>query len=247
MSGVCIGVVAVGPPTWSFVGSLIKLQKPGKWTYRRVGPLAVDVARNRLVREFLKSTDDKLLMVDADAVLHPATLSRLLSWQQPIVSALAFSRYGPMFPTVYRGRPANGAAGHIIQLDAVREWLRAHPDLISSEPVVLASNSREALFQVDRTGCHCVLIDRSVFEAVAAASPPGEPWFKAREDGGSAAAESGAGEDFYFFEQVEKAGIPAYVDLGCMAGHAYGERTLAGQDFLVWDYASEYGANQQEG
>lgn len=229
-TSVCVGVVAVGPPTWSFVGSIIKLRKPGPWRWRRVGPLAVDVGRNRLVREFLAGTDDWLLMVDADAVLHPRTLERLLSWGQPVVSALAFSRYGPMFPTVYRGRPPDGKAGHVIQLEPVREWLRAHPELISSEPMVLEERESSALFPVDRTGCHCVLIHRSALLAVP------EPWFKARED-----ADCGAGEDFYFFELLEKAGIPVYVDLGCMAGHAYGERTLAARDYLVWDYASDFG------
>lgn len=232
MSGprVCVGVVAVGPPTWSFVGSIVKLEKPGPWMWRRVGPLAVDIGRNRLCQEFLASSDEWLLMVDADAVLHPRTLKRLLQWDKPLVSALAFSRYGPMFPTVYRGQPGDGRTGHVIQVQPVKDWLDEHPEMISSEPVVLDELDPNALFQVDRSGCHCVLLHRSVLETVA------RPWFQMREDW-----ETGAGEDFYFFAQVEAAGIPAYVDLGCMAGHAYGERTLAARDFLVWDYASDYG------
>ncbi len=238
--GVCIGVVAVGPPTWDLVGSIVKLRKPAAWTWRRVGPLAVDVGRNRLCREFLRSEDEWLLMVDADAVLHPMTLLRLLSWKQPVVSALAFSRYGPMFPTVYRGRPADGRPGYRIQYGDVKAWLQEHPELISSEPVVLPFGRQEecdrnALYQVDRTGCHCVLIHRSALEEVA------QPWFRAKED-----FENGAGEDFFFFERLEAAGIPVYVDLGCMAGHVYGDRVLAARDHLVWDYASTFGEQQED-
>lgn len=229
MSSVCIGVVAVGPPTWPLLGSLLKLQKPAGWMFRRVGPLAVDVARNRLCREFLGGEEEWLLMVDADAVLHPATLTRLLSWGKPLVGALAFSRYGPMFPTVYRNRPADvEKPGFVIQLDDVREWLREHPTLITSEPQVLESRPDDALMPVDRTGCHCLLLHRSVLEVIP------RPWFQARED-----YEHGAGEDFYFFERAQAAGIQAYVDGSCIAGHLYGDRCLAAQDWLVWDYARD--------
>lgn len=225
--GVCIGVVAAGPPTWGFVGSLVKLQKPAGWMYRRIGPLAVDVARNRLVEEFLGGQEEWLLMVDADAVLHPATLVRLLSWGKPLVAALAFSRYGPCLPTVYRGQPADPEqTGFVIQRSVVREWLREHPELITSDALVLEPRPDEALTPVDRCGCHCVLVHRSVLETI----PP--PWFKMRED----FHKEGAGEDFFFFEQAQKAGFEAFVDLSCMAGHVYGDRVLAGRDFVVWDY-----------
>jgi hypothetical protein len=229
--GVCIGVVAVGPPSWSFVGSLLKLQKPAGWMFRRVGPLAVDMARNRLCREFLAGQEEWLLMVDADAILHPATLLRLLSWEKPLVAALAFSRYGPLLPTVYRGKPGDpDKRGFVIQRDEVREWLRAHPELVSSEPQVLEPRPDEALSPVDRCGCHCVLVQRSVLEAI----PP--PWFQMREE----FEKHGAGEDFYFFEKAQWAGIQAYVDRSTMAGHLYGDRCLAAQDWIVWDYASEF-------
>lgn len=238
MGGICIGVVAVDRPAWSFVDSLIRLEKPRQWTWRRVGPLAVDVARNRLVREFLKGTDDWLLMVDADAILHPKTLARLLSWERPLVSVLAFARYGPMFPTVYRGQPEDPEKrGFVIQLEETRAWLQAHPELITSEPTVLEPRPEDALVEVDRTGCHCVLAHRDVFEAIQAYDPG--PWFKARED-----YENGAAEDFYFFARAQAAGFAPCVDRSCMAGHVYGERTLAARDWLVWDYASDFG---QEG
>ncbi len=233
--GVCIGVVAVGPPTWAFVGSLFKLQKPAQWTYRRIGPLAVDVARNRLVEEFLLGHEDWLLMVDADAELHPATLTRLLSWGRPLVAALAFSRYGPCFPTVYRGQD-DGQAGFIIRRSEVREWLRVHPELVTSNAMCLDPAPDDALMPVDRSGCHCVLVHRSVLDAI---SPP---WFEMRRN----FHREGAGEDFFFFQRCQEVGVQAYVDLSCMAGHAAGERMIAGLDFVVWDYAMTKSADQDE-
>lgn len=231
-------MVAVGPPTWGLVGSLLKLVKPQRTAFRRVGPLAVDQARNRLVKLFLESAEEWLLMVDADAALHPATLVRLLSWGRPLVGALAFSRYGPCFPTVYRGRPAD-RQGFVIQIDEVRAWLQTHPELVTSEPMVLEPRPEDALTRVDVTGCHCLLIHREVLESMP------QPWFLGREDaehGGG--APDGSGEDFYFCEKAADCGWEVFVDRSCMAAHAYGdERVLAGLDFLVWDYASEYAAD----
>lgn len=233
--GVCIGVAAVERPSWAFVDSLLQLRKGGAWNWRRVGPLAVDKARNRLCAEFLRTEDEWLLMVDADATLHPLTLLRLLSWQRPVVGALAFSRYGPMFPTVYRGQPqAPEKRGFLIQVDAVRSWLQEHPEMIGSEARVKEPQEAGDLVEVDRTGAHCLLIQREVLEAIR------PPWFVSKDDGPDSTG-LGVGEDFYFCGQVQEAGYPIYVDMGCMAGHAYGERILASRDFLVWDYASSYG------
>ena len=93
-------------PAWAFVESLWQLQAPEGETLRmtRQGPLAVDVARNEVVRAFLQQDSEWLLMVDSDATLHPQTLLRLLSWNQPVVGALSFQRYGPCMPTVMRGQ-----------------------------------------------------------------------------------------------------------------------------------------------
>lgn len=220
---VAVGVPSVGNPSWVFVESLMRLRAPGgSYHLLRAGPLAIDVARNELVRQFLATTCEWLLMVDSDAVFEPETLARLLSWEQPVVGALAFSRYGPCMPTIYRGRdPEREGSWRIVQED-VEDWLERYPAMATSQAHVLQPRPFDALVTVDRSGCHCVLVRRDVLEAIPA------PWFAGDPE------QRHNKEDIYFFEQVERAGFPAYVDRSCMVAHLYGERPLAARDWMTW-------------
>lgn len=235
--GICIGVPAVERPSWAFVGSLLKLQAPGDGlTFRRVGPLAVDAARNVIIRQFLRSRDEWLLFLDADAVIHPATLIRLLSWDQPLVGALSFSRYGPCRPTCFRGQSPDATGpegGWIVRLEEVRAWIADHPQLDAQDPVVLEPRPDHALMKVDRTGCHCLLVHRAVLEAI------GDPWMVATmgPDGLSMPSR----EDFDFCARAQQCGYQPHVDLSVMTAHVYGDRWLAGMDWLVWEYAAQLG------
>lgn len=229
MTGVMIGVPHLGDPPWKFVESILGLHVPGGFTFTRRGPAPVDIARNQIVATFLASKREHLLMVDSDAELHPQTLARLLSWNVPVVAALAFMRKGPMMPTVYRERRDEDHDAFQVRNQEVKEFLKRHQSLLTSKPVVLEPRPPrdEALYEADRTGCHCVLIHRDVLKAIPA------PWFVRDQ-------EVNAKEDFYFYEQVQKAGFPVYVDLSCMAAHLYGDRSLAALDYIVWDASSEY-------
>jgi len=226
---VMVGTPALGAPTWQFMESLLGLHAPSGFVFARRGPLAVDVARNELVATMLRAPAEytHLLLVDSDAVLHPQTLARLLSWDQPVVGALAFTRYGPMMPTVYRGERPGVPGSFQVRLDEVHEWVNGHRELMRSGPVVLEPRPPDALMEVDRTGGHCLLVRRDVLEAIEA------PWFVAEPTRHNR-------EDFYFCEQVQKAGFRLYVDLSCMAAHLYGARPLAALDHMVWDASSEY-------
>jgi len=226
---VMVGAPTLGAPTWALLESLLALRAPDGFHFVRRGPLAVDVARNELVETFLKlpATYTHLLMVDSDAMIHPDTLQRLLSWEAPVVGALAFTRYGPLYPTVYRTESKEQPGSFRVRMDEVKEFVDKHRELVSSRPVVLTPRPPDALMEVDRTGCHCLLIRRDVLEAIE------RPWFVAEVMRRNR-------EDFYFCEKVQEAGFRVYVDLSCMAGHMYGERSLAALDFLVWDASSEY-------
>ena len=226
---VMVGTPALGSPTWAFTESLLGLKAPDGFMYVRRGAMAVDVARNELVNAFLAlpETFTHLLMVDSDAVLHFRTLERLLSWDVPVVGALAFTRYGPCVPTVYRGERADQPGMFGVLLDEVHTWVERHRELMSSKPVVLDPRPPDSLIEVDRTGCHCLLIRRDVLQAIP------EPWFVAE-------VMRRGREDFYFCEQAQKAGFRVYVDLGCMAAHLYGDRPLAAMDHMVWNSSSEY-------
>lgn len=226
---VMVGVPTLGPPTWALLESLLALRAPGGFHFVRRGPLAVDVARNELVEAFLRldASYTHLLMVDADAMLHPETLQRLLSWDAPVVGALAFTRYGPLYPTVYRTESEAQPGSFRVRMDEVKEFVDKHRELVSSRPVVLEPRPPDALYEVDRTGGHCLLIRRDVLQAIE------PPWFVAEVMRRNR-------EDFYFCERVQQAGFRVFVDFSCMAGHLYGERSLAALDFLVWDASSEY-------
>lgn len=214
---------------WKVAESLLGLYTPDGFRFIRKGPGPVDLTRNQLVEHFLHSDGTHLLMVDSDAVLHPLTLSRLLSWRVPVVAALAFMRKGPMLPTVYKGVAPDDPDAFQTRILEVHEYADRHRELVSSGPVVLEPRPDDALYEVDRTGCHCVLIERRVLEAV----PP--PWFKAEMP-------LNAREDFYFYQQVQAAGYPVYVDFSCLAGHLYGDRVLGALDHIVWDRISRYNA-----
>lgn len=222
---VVIGTPCLGDPTWAFTESILGLTAPDGFQFIRRGPLAVDVARNDLVEAFLRTPADKythLLLVDSDAMLHPQTLERLLSWDVPIVAALAFTRYKTCYPTVYRGENPEVPGQFQVRLTEVHEYVDKHRELMSSRPVVLEPRPPDALYEVDRTGCHCVLIRRDVLETVPA------PWFVAEYL-------QRTKEDFYFYEQAQKAGYRVYVDFSCMAAHLYGDRPLAAMDHMVWE------------
>lgn len=221
-----IATPALDRPTWAYLESLLFLDVPGgNWTFRRAGPLAVAAARNELVAGFLCSDDEWLLMVDADAVLHRGTVKRLLSWGQPVVSALTFMRYGGCHPAAFRGQDATNGH-HFTLLAETQAWLEAHPALfVEDGPALLDPAPADALIVVDRVGAHCLLLHRDVLLAI----PP--PWFVG--DG-----PKGHGEDFHFCAQVQAAGWPIYLDRSVIAGHIYGDRPLGAVDFMVWRQAA---------
>jgi hypothetical protein len=236
---ITVGIASMDRPAWDFVESLWQLQAPEGETLRmtRQGPLAVDVARNEVVRAFLQQESEWLLMVDADAKLHPQTLLRLLSWDQPVVGALCFQRYGPCMPTVMRGQVNDTAdslnALYGTQVGEIREWILAHPMMVQSGPVMLEPAPEDALTQVDRTGCHCLLIHRRVLEAIP------DPWFVGNP------MRRHTQEDMTFCDAVRAAGFPIYVDRSVVAAHLYGDRPLGALDFVVWDSVSDYGDQPQ--
>jgi len=235
---ITVGVPTLGPAAWPFVESLVALEMPPGERLRlaRVGPKPVDVARNAIVSAFLATTDRWLLLVDQDAVLHPGTLLRLLSWDVPVVGALAFGRHQPFPPVVMRDRIrlADGRVGLGVQLQEMRQWLSSHNGLLASGAVLLEPAPTDALTRVTATGCHCMLVRRDVLERMP------RPWFEC-EPG------EAFGEDLFFCRRLEQMGVPVYVDRSCMAGHLVGDQSVAALDWLVWDQVSDYAQQVIEG
>jgi SAM-dependent methyltransferase len=220
--------------------SLLVLRQPENgWLWMRAWggkeeKLAVDVARNTVVDTFLHAHErgrcpeplEWLLQVDGDAVLHPETLRRLLSWGQPCVGALCVTRYTPPLPVVFGEMTAETSPTtrrYRVMVDQLLDWLLKHPQLATREgPACLEEAPEGSLWQVGFTGAHCFLVHRRVYEALD------PPWF-----GIDPRSAHGTGVDRLFFERVREAGFPVYVDCSVVAGHL-GPRCLGMLDWLAW-------------
>jgi hypothetical protein len=231
-----------GPPSWLYVDSLTKwaiyhanehrdieiaLTHPGRI-------LPIDVARNLLVEQFLKTDGDYLWMIDQDAVFLPRTLDRLLSRKLPIVGALEMMRLpGACWPMALKGPPNPDTGQYRVQSPEVYAWIAEHMNAMTNGPQLLDEVPIDSLLETTFTGCHCLLIRRDVLEDME------PPWFQGYNPGG---------EDQYFCEKAGAAGVPVYVDLSVLVGHAATDRTIGAFDFMAaqWFTSNKDAMEQQE-
>jgi hypothetical protein len=219
-----IGIPHIGALPGPFVDSLMGLTKPSEGFYwLRAGGMPVDMARNVLVKQFLGGEAEWLLQVDSDMTFAPASLERLASRGEELISGLCFTRYVPPLPTVFRGVTRvreDGREFLQIRCQETAEWLSRHPEALEVCPAVLDPSPDDALVQADGSGAAFLLCHRRVFEAV------GEPWFQ-RDD-------LKKGEDFYFFEKARRAGFQLWVDRSVIVGHLWGELAIGPEDFVAY-------------
>lgn len=234
---VLVCTVTGGPPNWPYVNSIFCLRAPGEKMFRHLmGKQGVDEGHNRMIEWFLEETEyDWMLHLDSDAVVHPNTLIRLLSWNEPFVSALAFQRKPSFAPVVYRGIDESKEEGFWIrQVNMTLEWIQEHPGLIQlGQPVVLEPRPDDALYEVDRGGAHCLLTHRSVLEAI----PP--PWFVRS----GSQVKRGSGSDFTFYKKAKEAGFRTYLDRSVVAGHLAQAVCVGAMDFIVWNNVTAWSPN----
>lgn len=113
-------------------------------------------SRESLARACLDQQRDWLFMVDDDQVFRGDVVERLLSWEQPIVSALILQRGAPFLPTAY----------------ATHEDGKFNPlDLRSVQPGLVA---------VAGLGTGALLVRADVFRQL----DDGRPWFVYSENYG---------------------------------------------------------------
>lgn len=155
--------------------------------------------RNNLVRTFLDKYDaDWLFMVDADMYFDPETLDLLLKTARadtrPVLGGLCFGiSDGQLFPTLY----------DIAQDDTGQHILRRNVW------------PKDEVVQVTATGAACVLIHRSVLEAVRDKGFNRTfPWFQETELNGDP-----CGEDFTFCLRAGLCGYQIHVDTSVSIGH----------------------------
>ena len=165
-------------------------------------------ARCDVVREFLSDPGQPewLWMVDTDASYAEDTLMRLLEAAhpktRPIVGALAFG----VAPT----------HEHLNESQAV--GLYGLPTLTvfddDNEPRRLWDYPPDRLVQVHLTGCHCLLIHRSVLEHKGWQDGHPLPWFRTAVMG-----ERKVSEDGFFCLKAGSLGFPIFVHTGIKTGH----------------------------
>jgi hypothetical protein len=139
-------------------------------------------ARNDCVRTFLKSGASYLFFVDSDAAPPENAIEQLLShgFDKKIISGLC----------------------HEIKRDS-GGYLKRFPLILKQgkNGYNVSNQKPKGLIPVDATGTICVMIHKSVFDAIE------EPWFY------------NLAEDFYFYEKAKIAEYQTYVDCNCKVVH----------------------------
>lgn len=113
------------------------LVKPGMRT---------EYSREILLHDFLSGPNEWVFLLDADMVLPPRALPRLLSWNKKVVTGLYFGRGANCYPVPFMDEP-------------IGVWPKTrlfdYPDM---------DRPSDALIEVGATGHGCFLIHRSVLE-----------------------------------------------------------------------------------
>ena len=225
---IALCIPTVGPPTWQLFDSFGIWQSYHQAHHPEVRvdiirpprPLPIDVARNYLAERVLEGDYSHLWFTDQDAVYRPQTLDRLMAWDVPIAGALCFVRASTFCPPmVFKGEKGDQPGAWHIMVDEVYEYARTHMDTRTNEPQLVDPIPEGSLVDVDITGCHCLLIQREVLDAME------PPWFSGRP----------GQEDMFFCRKAAGLGYPVRVDFSTLAGHATGARIIG-----VYEYLAHY-------
>jgi hypothetical protein len=167
----------------------------------------IAAARNSLVRQFLNDpTYEKVewfLMLDADMVFDESLLPALFqdvrdaegNVQRPIVGGLCFGGgREKVFPTMYKIVDPKTNDGEAVRV--IDDWTEG------------------AAVQVDATGAACLLVHRSVYEAMLERLGEPVPWFAESIYKGVE-----FGEDWTFMLRAGSMGYPIIVNTNAKVGH----------------------------
>lgn len=163
-------------------------------TQLHVGGYSVARARNIMAQAALDGAYDHLLMVDSDMVPPPDALQLLLSHGVDVCMGWAV-----------RGTSDEG------RTSAIRLHTRNFEASYYANELSFRAEQGEPLMQVKGNGMAFALVRTSVFARLQ------RPWFKYVDypDG------SALGEDYYFCQQCNTAGIQLHVDARVHCGHIH--------------------------
>lgn len=150
--GVCVPLYNLVPSVFHthFVSFFVNASRSYDLRLFQIDSVAVDIARNILVEEFLKSDCDYLFFLDSDIVFPPDIIDLLLKHEKEFVSAFYFTRK--------KIRPM-------------------HRFLRDGEYHSATEVPPKTLLEVDAVGLGCSLIKRGVIERVSKQNK-GKPLFK---------------------------------------------------------------------
>lgn len=192
---------------------------------------------NTLIQNFLEKDFEWMFMLDSDAMLHPMSLERMLSWDKKLVVPLMFRKVPPYLPTIFQ-EPLGPVEEDTWKQDFrwIHGWLQMHYDQVAvmDQPVLLNEARGYPLVEAQRAGTHVALVHRDVIEAIE------PPWFEPKK-------ESGSGSDFVFFRKALEAGFKLYCDLSVLSGHLQGNYCVGAVDYLVWSGVTQFSDDIEEG
>lgn len=171
-------------------------------------------ARNQMVTDMLAHEKAEWLwMLDVDAAFAPNMLHCLLEdadpTERPVIGALCHYRKARMVDD----KPVFDRFGlHEVETVPTMYKVEMHDGIYEGFRHI--ERYGLGLCEVDATGCHCLLVHRSVFEAIKSDHP--YRWF--REDEWSPGGPV-VGEDIWFCLKARELGYPIYVDTRLEAGH----------------------------
>lgn len=194
-------------------------------------PAEIVAARNAITERALAKGADYLLWLDSDATAQPGSVTRLLSRDRPIVSALYFKRMTPVVPAcgIKTDDPTLGEMDYPPPVSAIMQAMLDNGAINLAEAALLPDKPG-SLLPVDVVGTHYVLVKREVLEALP------RPWFVRTTPPGDGAT----GSDWYFCKQAKAAGFNSYVDLTVISGHLEGAHEISVHDFAAWTLAKQY-------
>ncbi len=233
---VTLGYIHPGDVSELFMNSVLRMER---YEIKENGRLLATIskksgsgwiaaARNWVTAEFLKTSSEWLLFIDADMGFAPYSLTRMLSVAKadgfkPIIGGLCFSLsitdWDPetngetfqCFPTI--GIWNRDESGQILGYRYVEEY------------------DKNKVLKVDSSGAAMVLIHRSAFEAIGT-----EGWWTPLDTPDGANLIQGKGhfsEDVSFFIRASNAGLPVWIDTATKTAHDKGGIHITEQ---TWDF-----------
>lgn len=175
--------------------SLSALHKPKHRIHTNSGH-NIDCLRNSLTDIALHNEDcSHIFFIDADVVLPPYALIRMLRRNVDVVTGIYTMKVPPYVPL------------------AIQRPERPDGSRLYNYYINLNNNLMNKFFRIDAMGAGCMLIKREVLVEM------GPPWFKFvhREHGMSS-----IGEDIFFFDRIKKHGFELWLDTTIQCDHING-------------------------